>query len=1110
MKKKYKIIITILILLIIILSTLLSLKKNKNYVNSVESFSKKYLISYENGYTTTEVCHRYYDGVGTKIYSMNDVDEGYPMYILNNCAVSLSSFLNNVSDSSKKNEACNVQKEYTQKNIASYTIVDNYNSTCKDITGELETNYSGITCSEAKSLIESQYIDYLGLYKYWFKDNCLSLSINVDKNKTYYSNSSCESLKFNNEFTGILKYTDSRNTCGYDLLYINGATVSLDYYINNGGNKNEYCSYMKGRLQSNYISTMWYAAEYNKYCSPQTESNEFKSGVIKVTESGTCANYVNIYNGKLAPTMVLKKDEYSAGNSCNWNVYYYKGQPYSFVDIFDKEDVTTDEKIQLCNARFDEINGTPNKDNYDVFNTYCSSIIGKSLTYDETIDVVFQASNAYGLECRNISNENFTSITTGNNECTYRFKKSLAGTTITLSYSELPKTSALKQLTTGANFSGWKREDSTTCSSSTGGLSILIPSDGAIATYSACFELADKKSLGYTLYQNCDGDYVGDVSSGTTDVKNTPLLYSNVTATKYIATTSNISETVDKFKINNFCTISCTESVNYNYPTIFETVKSGTYFELLSYPEVKSYLTCQENFSYDNWRNAYENQIKEEKKAYVKSKNSTNINNLSFSNTGSVCSSECNSCLSGCCGYTYWYTHSATTTIYSYDDSTGNISSQSVTFSYCPRWSTAESTKASAKFTYKVDSGSPENYSGLYNTAKSKRITLETANTDCSKALKKSSVSTDNYYKTKPNLYFYYESIVDANNSAKLNGDSVKYTKDTLKPTSSYMNDTDVHDWGKDTFYTESIPISFAYDGNNFTFNSTKTNTSFLRTVTRNYVYNKSDSHPKYYAKNQTGDITTSASDSIELGYVYPVPLTISGTRKVYFALDFNTNLTYGAKTILSAEGTSINDKNIYQCYYDITNDVIIEDNETFIADDFKKNFYIRSISIQDVDPNDRFNKGLLGANWSTTKGQTLIAEIEKKAETKDTYNSDNLEYSFTLNATTIEAIKSYNLTNKYDDFKMDCNNLGGECKSKFLKALNDSKLDGKILTNVNPYMKRLTDPTWKYYIGDKWYLLKTITDYKNFSSDCNSFIDNGKKAYYECLYKNVNEGVLP
>ena len=70
--------------------------------------------------------------------------------------------------------------------------------------------------------------------------------------------------------------------------------------------------------------------------------------------------------------------------------------------------------------------------------------------------------------------------------------------------------------------------------------------------------------------------------------------------------------------------------------------------------------------------------------------------------------------------------------------------------------------------------------------------------------------------------------MITSINLSKLNGDNIKYHKDTLKATSSYINDTDVHDWEKDTFYTEIIPLSFGYDGNNFSFNSIKTNNSLL------------------------------------------------------------------------------------------------------------------------------------------------------------------------------------------------------------------------------------------------------------------------------------------
>lgn len=1110
MKKKYKVLFLIFILLFIGIVSIFFFKKNKTYVNTVESFSKEYLISYESGYKKTAICDRYYDGFGTKVYKMSEVSEGYPMYLIDGCAVGLSWYLSNISD---KETACNAQKEYAQKNIASSSDVGFYNSSCGSLTGKLEVSYDGMTCDDAKDLIESKYIDYYGLYDNWFKTNCSGTSINIDTSKTYYSNSSCESLRFNNKKTGILKYNDSKNTCGYDLFYVDGSAVELDYYINKGGDKNEYCSYMKERLQNNYVGNLLAVKDYNNHCSLKTDTTEFINGVTAITEkSDSCANYINKYNGVLAPTIALKKGEYTAGNACDYTVYYYKGQPYAFDDLVELDDVTDNEKKNLCNARYDQINGTNN--DYDVFNSYCGSVIGKSLNYEETIDVVFQANDGYGLECRDFSFDDtggmYRSYTSAKNECTYRFKESLKGQTISLNYSELPKSSSLVQNTTGAKFNGWKSSTSTECSTKSGSVTFTLPNgeNAERITYSPCYSLEEKKSLGYTLYQKCDGNYIGDSVNGQTNVNNSAILKSSVSATKLYATTDS-SSNIDQFKINKYCTISCTETVNYNYPTIFETVKSGTYFELLSYPEVKSNLTCTENFNYDNWRATYDSQIEKEKKAYVNKKNSENINNLDFSK-GDACSSECtSSCTNGgCCGYKYYYTYSATTSIYSYNSSNGSVSSSSKTFSYCEKYGNASNTISSAKATYGVNSGNVTYYSGLYDTAKSERVSLETANEVCVNAMKKTTVSTDNFYKTTPNLYFYYESDVDENGNS-LNGDSTNYHKDTLKASNAYKKDTDIHDWNVNTFYKEEVPIEISYDSINETFNSLKTNNSFLRTVTRNYVYNKSDSHDEYYAKNQSGEITTSSGNSIYLGYVYPVSLTLSGSRKVYFSLDYNTNLSWGAKEVLGTEGTSVSDKNVYQCSYDISNDIIVLDTTTLTEDDYKKNFYIRSISTQDVDPNNRFDNGLLGANWSSKKGQTLINEIEKRAENNNTYNPDNLEYSFTLNATTIEAVKAYNATTKYDDFDLECNNVGGECTSKFLEALSKSKLNGKSLTGVNAYIKRKSDPTWKYYIGDKWYTLKSITDYKNYSGDCSSYIGN-KKNYYECLYRNVNEGVLP
>ena len=234
-----------------------------------------------------------------------------------------------------------------------------------------------------------------------------------------------------------------------------------------------------------------------------------------------------------------------------------------------------------------------------------------------------------------------------------------------------------------------------------------------------------------------------------------------------------------------------------------------------------------------------------------------------------------------------------------------------------------------------------------------------------------------------------------------------------------------------------------------------------------------------------------------------------------------NSNLSVNVKKVLNKE-----DNATYTCAYNITNDAVVLDKETKDKTDekdkkYKTKFYIRPVATNDVDPNNRLDKGLLGANWSSTKGQALMKIIEDKSKNQNTYNPNNLEYSFILNAESLDKIRDYNRSHKYDekiDTYFECNGLGMECESKFL----DELLKGTY-GNVNGSISNGRNVR-KYYIGGKWYSTDSLLSNKkfvevsngaNYSKSevygvCNSSCKEDESVCYECLYRKVNEGVLP
>ena len=845
----------------------------------------------------------------------------------------------------------------------------------------------------------------------------------------------------------------------------------------------------------------------------------------------------------------------SAINDHNAPIYLVQGCSWKLNDLVNNtlgnSCINEDLKKEVCKIHksFVQDNYMENEAYVTEFNTSCidTGILDESerLTFVENIvnnnfvDVIFRAYDSYGLECIEESTSTYTSFTSDNNECTYRFKKNEgSNTNINIPSNKLPITTNIKRILTGGKFTGWKRTNES-CNININ-TNFSVSEDITEIFFDACYEsvsLSDESK--YALYKDCDGSYITESNvKQKNNVSNTALLKSQI-STKKTFIGNTLKDTVSygntfgsSFNINKYCKIECTENFEYSYPSIIGTVKSGTYFDLLSYPEVKTSLKCDEVFDYNTWENNYKSSIKDEKNAWKNKKNVENINSLSVNNAGVCCLSYSET--GACAVYGNYYGYSVT--MYEYNDvgEYGSISNRPVSGSSATCWGSSDMAKVSYISALKSSYGylSSVDYNGIYNTKKNNRLAMEQANKDCRNALTIESINTDNFYNIKDtsSINFYYESDDRTLSPGNDLGLSSKYVQEKLEATNKY-----VYDSKNENIYNSTKPFSISDNGVNINFNAYN-NTSFSRNVIRNYVFDKSISHKQYYSKYHTGEIinqdNTERSKAIYLGYIYPIRLDLNGRRNVYFSINVNTNLNYGVVSILN-NSNDVNDLGVYKCDYEVSNDIIIEDKLTADSGDYKKNFYIRSISTSSVDPNNRYEKGLLGANWANKKGQDLIHIIESKAKNKNTYNPSNLEYSFTLNAQTIDVIKEYNknLLNSglgYDDFNLDCNDMGGECKSKFLNGLKSGSLGvGMSVNNVNAIMK---NNTWKYYINGNWLMTNSlissnVNDWRNINSTNNSTIPNISdfdecidndgvggdfKSTYDCIYHYVNEGVLP
>lgn len=630
------------------------------------------------------------------------------------------------------------------------------------------------------------------------------------------------------------------------------------------------------------------------------------------------------------------------------------------------------------------------------------------------------------------------------------------------------------------------------------------------------------------IHKTCDD--AGDSQSTLTSKIDTTFQYTsdgNTNKEQLIAVNDGYKNAVTSsgksYTLNKYTTLTCSESFQYTYPSIFETVKSGTYFELIYNPQIHSTYTCQQTFDYASWENDYKEAIREELLVQLDKSNynsKDNINEVKVGTCGDENSYELREA-------TINYYNS-----YSFDEKNKNIinlipSKGKYTLQYCSNKQVnvqdlylnyVKSLVDNSKTLSEIfnDTNGIDDY---VNKHVGNREILKTINDNYKNILSKSSISSDNYYKLSPTIKFEYEN----NNKVTKKIDLVfknndQYEKDNFK----YAN-VDYDNVSNMSF--NNVTYSWNIDGMNYDGSSVinKYDYPITRTKEIRLTYEQEQNNDNYfYADYQTGKITSkkdtkSTKNKIDLGYVYPVDLNSSGQRNISFKLNTNSGISTPVKQILEK-----NNNNTYKCNFKITNDAVIKNNDTsskLDGEKYKVKFYVRPIATNDIDPNNRLDSGLLGANWASRKGQLLMRIIEKKSKGNNTYNPDNLEYSFTLSAQNIDKIREYNELNKYDDFRLECNNMGGECNSDFLDNFEKGYY-GSVVNTVNKDGRNRR----KYYINGKWYRTDSLLPKNDFTEVysgtkyrkesvygvCDSSCKEDVNKCYECLYRKVNKGVLP
>lgn len=888
---------------------------------------------------------------------------------------------------------------------------------------------------------------------------------------------------FDADETKFYKYSEVEE--GYPLFIYNHCAWNISDLVNNGevsdANKKEACGVYKEYVNDKRISDNDEVWKYNTNC------------------------------GKF---------------SGNLSVLYY--------DPYDKKNKTCEElKVSIENdfVKYKWI--------YD--SVYLSKMKCPDIDSSKKYDVVstsFDATGSYGMNCK----INGVEYATETNVCSYNLKRDNSGNisgTINLPDSTSGNDgNGIIQSGTYKKFIGWSSNKN--CSSidisqediKNGKKTITVDNSNYVSRYYACFDnIVSDNTLDDGTIDNLTKVYNTCDSAGDYDATLTSSIRISDT---YTTTNSNSDESVSGIKsgksytINKYCSMKCTETFEYTYPAIFETVKSGTYFELLYTPQVNATYTCKEKFNYDLWEQDYKTSIENEKKAYVDYKNIEGINALSGGNDegeNSSCGTNLND--SYTCGsiekprtcYRNYHSYKISFTPYIYSNNS-IVKGGTFSASYCANGN-IDSAKNSLFNQINQQLNDTKKLSVIkdepdktYNNAKNNRKKIEKMNNEvCYTALDKDKIQSENYYSVNPQMKLEYDADKTIN---KLDSNArnvlLKSTKYYDEDTGSYSENNNYKKSDSKTNYQiQYLDKTDSFDAYNYGYDKT-----IYRTKKMNFNF---DTEYDYYTEFYTGAIYNSEkNNTIKLGNVFPITLSSSGKKNISFEI-VKDGITSAVKNELDSKDTK------YTCTYNVSNDAVILDKSTKNNSDDKKkyktSFFVRPIAVNDVDPNNRLDSGLLGANWASRKGQLLIKIIENKSKGNNTYNPDNLEYSFTLNAESLDKIRDYNASHKYDekiDTYFECNGLGMECKSKFL----DNLLKGTY-GNVNGSISNGRNAR-KYYIGGKWYSTDSLLSSKDFvevSSGtkhsksevygiCNSSCKDDDSACYECLYKKVNEGVLP
>lgn len=576
-----------------------------------------------------------------------------------------------------------------------------------------------------------------------------------------------------------------------------------------------------------------------------------------------------------------------------------------------------------------------------------------------------------------------------------------------------------------------------------------------------------------------------NINSNSLTNNNLKKLYSylcpTVSSSTYSSTLSDCTKETEvgkntlthstKNSLNTYCTLSCDETVDVNNMVGNFSTEAGKTFKFEKYPILTANKECIVNVKYSSWHSDYNALLNQEIYAYNEYVRSEAIKNPSSSSVSCSCGEDCT---------TYRDVYRASYPVYYLRGDSILSETKNVSWGGCSGTSAPHTTSnAHAKFI--------DNYNKLDTHFKQ----LKTCNSYLNKLGSEVVTDDQTFYNFGANLKFYYEQTISdksngqykakvvRNDSKENNVDDSSFSSTSSKIDSSgnYV-DYDVNDSNANQY------VYISSDGNtNGKYYTGKNNVNNDYEIIRRvkYKYDYSPNVPKYV--DTYTNIISSNYDSLE----NPVYLD-----KVYdtdvAALAKKDNKTLYAFTSVGEEDSKTSDtKSIYEtlknnetngvkrtCTYEITNDIMncndssgnncSEPQEDDPVNPYS-NIAFRIVDSNNIDPNNRLgSKGF--KNWNNEKGKTVKNAIEDS----DTFNPDNLEYSFTLDSATIQSIRKYNKNKSYSNVNsekidgvnslLECEN-GTKCLSSFITAASDGNtvlFDKKFALNTNGRI------TWKVY----------------------------------------------